>query len=267
MTAPFLRVNVFSRGPNSGNPCGVTLLEDWPEDATLFALTREAGVPTGAFLVERPGGYALRWFEPPGPEVQLCGHGTLAAAKALLDGWAPGDSVTFDTRFSGKLTVTRREPGFTVELPRLPAEAVPDPATVEAAVGSPVEEALMAVKTVAVLPEAAAVRDARPHMELIGELPADGLLITAPGDKEEGDEDGIDFVCRFFAPHRGVPEDSATGSAYCTLAPYWATRLGKTELRARQLSPRGGEVFCADLGGSVRVGGRVDAVIEGKLHV
>ena len=263
MTAPFLRVNVFAAGPGTGNPCGVTLLEDWPDDETLFALTREAGAPTGAFVVENDGGYELRWFEPPGPEVQLCGHGTLAAARALLDGWAPGDSVTFDTRFSGSLTVTRRDTGFAVALPRLPARPLADAAAVEAAVHGPVEEALAAVKTLAVLPDAEAVRQiAPPSAELVAALPADGLLVTAPGKEE-----GIDFVCRFFAPHRGVTEDSATGSAYCTLAPYWAARLGKREFRARQLSPRGGEVFCADEGGTVRVGGRVETVIEGKLHV
>lgn len=263
MTAPFLRVNVFASGSGSGNPCGVALLEDWPEDARLQALTREAGVPTGAFLVARDGGFELRWFEPPGPEVQLCGHGTLAAARALLDGWAPGDSVTFETRFSGSLTVERQGPGFAVRLPRLPASPLADPAPVEAAVNGPVVEALAAVKTLAVLPDAEAVRRAvPPAADRVAALPADGLLITAPGDEE-----GVDFVCRFFAPHRGVAEDPATGSAYCSLAPYWAARLGKAEFRARQLSPRGGEVFCADLGAAVRVGGRIETVIEGELHV
>jgi predicted PhzF superfamily epimerase YddE/YHI9 len=262
VSVPYAFLHVFARGPYSGNPCGVALLESWPDDATLFALTQELRAPTAAFVVAEEGGYALRWFEPPGPEVQLCGHGTLAAAKALLDGWAPGDALRFKTRFSGELSVVRSGDGFAVALPRLPAEAVPDRALVERIVGGPVEEALMAVKTLAVLPEAEAVRRAVPCMEAIGDLPADGLLVTAPGDEE-----GIDFVCRFFAPHRGVAEDTATGSAYCTLAPYWAARLGKREFRARQLSPRGGEVFCADEGEAVRVGGRVETLVEGKLHV
>ncbi len=262
MTAPFFHLSVFARGPYSGNPCGVVLLDAWPADAELSALTGEIGLPTVAYIVAGDSGYALRWFEGPELEVQLCGHGTLAAAKVMLDHVVPGDSVAFQTRFSGELSVVRGEPGFTVTLPRLPASAVPDPSLVEAAAGGPVEEALMAVKTLAVLPDAAAVRNAKPRMELIGGLPADGLLITAPGD-----EAGIDFVCRFFAPHRGVAEDSATGSAYCTLAPYWAVRLGKANLRARQLSPRGGEVFCSDRAGSVQVGGRVTTLVEGKLFV
>ena len=262
MPVPYAHLHVFASGPYSGNPCGVALLEAWPGDETLFALTRELRVPTAAFLVAENDGYALRWFEPPGPEVQLCGHGTLAAAKALLDGWAPGDSVTFATRHSGRLTVERDGGGFSVAMPRLPAEPLAEPAAVERAVNGPVEEALAAVKTLAVLPDAAAVRDAKPRMEVIGALPADGLLITAPGDEE-----GIDFVCRFFAPHRGVTEDTATGSAYCTLAPYWAKRLGKTSFRARQLSPRGGEVICTDEGEAVRVGGWVETLLEGKLHV
>ena len=220
-------------------------------------------MPTGAFLVARGGGYQLRWFEPPGPEVQLCGHGTLAAARALLVGWAPGDTVGFDTRHSGRLTVARQDGGFAVRLPRLAASPLADPAPVEAAVKGPVVEALAAVKTLAVLPDAEAVRRAvPPAAELVAALPADGLLITAPGDEE-----GVDFVCRFFAPHRGVAEDSATGSAYCTLAPYWAARLGRTSFRARQLSPRGGEVLCADEGDAVRVGGQFETVIEGELHV
>lgn len=262
MSLPYAHLNVFARGPYSGNPCGVVLLEAWPDDATLFALTEELRVPTAAFLVAQERGYALRWFEPPGPEVQLCGHGTLAAAKALLDGWAPGERATFETRHSGRLTVERDGEGFAVGLPCLPARPVPEPRLVEEAVNAPVEEALMAVKTLAVLPDAAAVRNAAPRMDAIGGLPADGLLITAAGDEE-----GVDFVCRFFAPHRGVAEDTATGSAYCTLVPYWAARLGKTEFRARQLSPRGGEVFCADLGDAVRVGGRVETLIEGRLDV
>ncbi|MEX0922785.1 MAG: PhzF family phenazine biosynthesis protein [Rhodovibrionaceae bacterium] len=262
MPAPFFHVSVFSRGPYSGNPCGVVLLESWPEETGLRALTAEIGLPTVAFIVTGEGPIQLRWFEGPELEVQLCGHGTLAAAKMLLDHIAPGDAVTFETRFSGALRVKRSENGFSVGLPRLPAEPLPDPAAVESAVGSPVEEALMAVKTLAVLPDAAAVRAASPRGELIGGLPADGLLITAPGD-----EAGIDFVARFFAPHRGVAEDSATGSAYCTLAPYWAARLGKTDLRARQLSPRGGEIFCSDGDERVEVGGRVTAVVQGELLI
>lgn len=262
MTAPFFHLSVFAQGPYSGNPCGVTLLEAWPHDDELKALTREIGLPTAAFLVARPDGWELRWFEPPNLEVQLCGHGTLAAAKVLLDHIAPGDAVTFETRFSGALAVGRSEAGFTVAMPRLPAEPVPDPAAVQAAVGEPLEEALMAVKTVAVLSDTEAVRNAAPRMELIGGLPADGLIVTAPGDGA-----GVDFVARFFAPHRGVTEDTATGSVYCTLAPYWAARLGKTALHARQLSPRGGEIFCRDGAEAVQVGGRVNLILEGKLHV
>ena len=170
-------------------------------------------------------------------------------------------AVAFHSQ-SGPLRVTRAGELYSLDFPARPAEplAASESVAVAKALGMAPEAVWRAVKTMAVLADEAAVRAVAPDMALVAALPSDGLIVTAPGDD-------CDFVSRYFAPHAGIPEDPVTGSAHCTLAPYWAARLGRARLDARQLSARGGELQVEDRGERVLISGRVVPFLEGRIHV
>lgn len=256
MRFPFFQVDAFTRRAFSGNPAAVCLLESWPDDALLQALAAENNLSETAYLVPEGADWRLRWFTPT-TEVDLCGHATLAAAQVLAETQA-GDATQwqFLTR-SGRLTCTAEGDAWCLTLPvlRLTPGEVPD------LPGVPVLEAFVGMDTVLVLADADAVRGFDPewarHPAFAG---VRGLCVTA-----QGDAPGVDFVSRFFAPNAGIAEDPVTGSAHCALAPYWATRLGRKRLRARQLSARGGDVDCEVDGQTVRLRGHAVTVIRGTV--
>lgn len=259
MLIPIVQVDAFTREPFRGNPAAVCVLERWLDDATMGAIAAENNLSETAFLVPRgDGSWDLRWFTPT-VEVDLCGHATLASGHVVLTRHTPdARRVVFHTR-SGALTVERDGGRLALDLPSLPA-APWDDGSVERALGARPAEVLRAVMALAVLESEAAVRAVAPDMALVAALDADGLIVTAPGDD-------ADFVSRYFAPHAGIPEDPVTGSAHCTLTPYWAARLGRPDLFARQVSARGGELWCSLGGDRVRVAGHVAEVLVGTLHL
>ncbi len=258
-------IDAFASQPFTGNPAGVVPLDAWPADALMQRIAFENGLAETAFFV-RTGAdrFALRWFTPT-VEVDLCGHATLASAFVVFHelGQA-GDRITFDSR-SGPLVVTRHSDGFLeLDFPATPPRAEDDAAlraTVSAAIGGASVTWLgrSPFDLLAVLPDAAAVRAVAPDLPRIAALGGRGLIVTAAGG------DGTDFVSRFFAPQAGVPEDPVTGSAHCALTPYWAARLGKTTLRARQVSPRGGDLLCTLAGERVKLAGRAVPYLRGEL--
>lgn len=251
------QVDAFTDRVFAGNPAAVCPLDRWLPDDRMQAIAAENNLSETAFFVPQGEAFGLRWFTP-ACEVDLCGHATLASAFVILDRLDPArQSVAFDTR-SGWLTVTRDGDRLTMDFPARPARPVEMPAGVLEAVGGRPEATLVAANYMLVYATAAEVMALRPQMAGLMDIGM-GVIATAPGDD-------CDFVSRFFVPAHGIPEDPVTGSTHCTLVPYWAARLGKAELFARQVSVRGGELFCRLDGGRVRIAGRAILYLEGTIQ-
>ncbi len=231
------QVDAFATRPFEGNPAAVCPLESWLDDALLQAIAEENNLSETAFFVPAKEGFHLRWFTPVS-EVDLCGHATLASAHVLFAHRGHrGPAITFETR-SGALTVKSKAGLLEMDFPARAPSPCAASETLVRALGQPPLEVLAADDYVAVFDSEATVRAIAPDFSLLGALGLRGVIITAPGTD-------VDFVSRFFAPKLGISEDPVTGSAHCTLAPYWAGRLGKRVLSARQVSKRGGRVACA----------------------
>jgi PhzF family phenazine biosynthesis protein len=260
MKLPLYQVDAFTSRVFAGNPAAVVPLEGWLDDGTLQAIAAENNLSETAYIVGGRGRYHIRWMTPT-TEVDLCGHATLASAWVVLNVLEPGkDIVTFDSK-SGPLVVTREGDLLALDFPsRSPEPATEALPALAAALGRAPREAWAARDYMAVFDSAVEVQALRPDMARVAALDHFALIVTAPGQ-------GVDFVSRFFAPAQGVPEDPVTGSAHCTLVPYWARRLGKARLTARQISPRGGELECEDRGERVRIAGRAVKFLEGMIEV
>lgn len=247
MQLPLYIVDAFASQLFRGNPAAVCPLTSWLPDALMQQIAAENNLSETAFLVPDGSRWALRWFTPT-VEIDLCGHATLASTLVLSLLHPAQQEFRFMTR-SGELTVTRNDAMFTLDFPQLPLVALPDPEQLATPLGVPVRRATNATtKLIAELPDAASVAQFKPDFAAIMQLPCSGLIITARGDD-------CDFVSRFFAPKMGVNEDPVTGSAHCALVPYWSSQLGKTTLHAKQLSARGGELFCEYRGERVLMSG------------
>ncbi len=260
MELPFFQVDAFTDRLFRGNPAAVCLLRSWPCDELLQAVARENNLSETAYVRTTEEGLAIRWFTPE-VEVDLCGHATLAAAWCLFHrGETSGDVLSFDSR-GGPLVVRRDGERLELDFPSRPPVVCYPPTVLYQALGRRPQDVLRAVDYLAVYHSAEEVAQLRPDMRLLQRLDTAGLMVTAPGDGE------IDFVSRYFAPRQGIEEDPVTGSAQCTLTPYWANRLNKTELRARQISRRGGELRCRMHGDRVRIAGHAVLFAEGTIHL
>jgi predicted PhzF superfamily epimerase YddE/YHI9 len=224
----------------------------------MQSIAAENNLSETAFFVGRNGRYDLRWFTPT-VEVDLCGHATLATAWLLFERLGEtNDEILFETR-SGTLSVQRKEGLIAMDLPEIPAEPYPPPRPLEQGLGRAPVQTLRATNYLAVFDDAEDVAALSPDFAVLAELDPYGVIATAPGRD-------CDFVSRFFAPSFGIDEDPVTGSAHCTLTPYWSKVLGKSELLARQISPRGGEIRCkATGGGRVEVAGDCALYLEGEI--
>jgi PhzF family phenazine biosynthesis protein len=262
---PIYEVAAFARAPFSGNPAGVCPLERWLPDATLQAIAAENNLPETAFFVPRDDGFDLRWFSPTS-EINLCGHATLATAWVLFHRLGrKGERITFESK-SGPLSVTRRGELLELDFPAWPAQPREAPPGLVEALGARPRELLGSSRDlVAVFASAEEVAGLRPNFEKLGAIDTFGVIATAAGNG--AGKDGADYVLRFFAPRAGIPEDPATGSAHCTLAPLWSARLGRTRLTARQLSGRGGDFACEHRGDRVGIGGAVVPYLEGSIEI
>ena len=262
MRLPLYQIDAFAAKPFRGNPAAICPLDRWIDDGLMQAIAAENNLAETAFFVAEGGDYRLRWFTPT-VEVDLCGHATLASGWLLLNRLAPErGEIVFHTR-SGPLGVRRGDGRLmTMDLPSRPAQPV-DPCSglIEAMGGASPSAILAARDYLLVYDNEAQVRALKPDMAALIETDCFAVCATAPGD------DGHDFVSRFFAPAQGIPEDPVTGSAHCTLAPFWAKRLGKSELKAYQASARGGELLVADRGERVELAGQCALYLEGFIHV
>jgi PhzF family phenazine biosynthesis protein len=257
---PIWQVDAFTTRLYGGNPAAVVVLDALIGDETMQAIAAENNLAETAFIVARSDVSPLRWFTPT-VEVDLCGHATLASAHVLFRYYfASLQKLVFSTR-SGELSVTRDGELLALDFPARPAHAVVASEALLAALGIRAREVLRAPRDLlAIFDNEAQVRAFRPDFARIGALDATGLIISAPGEE-------VDFVSRFFAPKAGIPEDPATGSSHCTLAPYWAARLGKSRLTARQLSARVGEMRCELRGQRVLIAGGAVEYLRGEIEV
>lgn len=253
---PVYQVDAFASRVFAGNPAAICPLEQWLPDHQMQAIAAENNLSETAFFVRNGDGYGLRWFTPK-VEVDLCGHATLASAFVILNRLAPGNSVRFETK-SGTLVVTRDGDLLSMDFPsRPPAECAVHPQLLAALGGQP-ETVLGARDYLVVYGSEDEVRALDPDMEMLKRIDRFAVIATAPGQD-------ADFVSRFFAPAKGVPEDPVTGSAHTTLIPYWSKRLGNKKLHAYQVSPRGGELWCEDRGERVTMSGMAVQFLEGTI--
>ena len=262
MRLPIYQIDAFASAVFKGNPAAVVPLEQWLPDATLQAVALENNLSETAFFVPEGDLWRLRWFTP-AVEVDLCGHATLATAHLIFTRLAPGrDRVAFLTR-SGRVEVARKGELLELDFPAAAPQIRSDAMTLDAlegALGCRPEEAYVASKYMAVFHSEEQVAALKPDMARVVALGGIGVIATAPGR-------ACDFVSRFFAPAAGIPEDPVTGSAHTVLTPFWAKRLGKRQLQARQISARGGELACEDRGERVGIAGRAVLYLEGTITI
>lgn len=261
MPLTIYQVDAFTPRPFAGNPAAVCILPAPTIDSWMLAVAREMNLSETAFLVRQDDGYNLRWFTP-AVEVDLCGHATLASAHIL---WEAGhlnaaQQARFHTR-SGILTAERQGNWIELDFPATPAEPAPAPPGLLEALGSPVRTSgKTRFDYLLELESESAVRNLRPDFKLLERVQARGIIVTSRSDGPE-----FDFVSRFFAPQSGVNEDPVTGSAHCSLGPFWGERLGKQELVAYQASERGGIVKVRLAGARVKLAGQAVTVLRGEL--
>jgi predicted PhzF superfamily epimerase YddE/YHI9 len=257
-----VQVDAFTDRPFRGNPAAVCVLDRPRPDDWLAAVAREMNLSETAFLERRADGWSLRWFTP-AVEVELCGHATLASAHALWEAGlaAPDETLRFHTR-SGKLTARRDPAGVILDFPAEPAIAQPPPAGLLDALGMARAEATARNRFdwLVQADTATQVRGLQPDMAELARIETRGVVVTALAD-----DDSHDFVSRWFGPRVGVNEDPVTGSAHCCLGPWWATRLGRDQLRGYQASARGGTVGVHVRAGRVELIGQAVTVLRGEL--
>lgn len=264
MQLKLYQVDAFAQKLFEGNPAAVVPLESWLPDATMQAIAQENNLAETAFVVPVESGYHIRWFTP-AAEVALCGHATLASAFVLFEllGEAT-ETLRFDSA-SGPLWVVRNSAGLLeLNFPAQALQAVDAPKSlIKGLALKPAEfECLAQEDYLIVLESAEQLRTVQPDHACLQQLDLRGVIVTSPADQAQ-----YDFYARFFAPKLQVPEDPVTGSAYTQLVPYWQERLGQTEFVARQLSPRGGDVFCSLSGDRVLIAGNAVCYLRGEIVV
>ena len=261
MRTPIFQLDAFTTRLFAGNPAAVMPMDRFPDDAVMQAIAAENNLAETAFLVREGADYRLLWFTP-ATEVPLCGHATLASAAVVMERLEPTRrGVVFHTA-SGPLTVSRAAQSYVMNFPARPSERVLAPLGLEQALGVvPLEVFVNAFNYMAVLDSVRVLRELAPDMAMLVRLDRSGVIVTAPGDGS------WDFVSRYFAPAKGIPEDPVTGAAHCMLVPYWARRLDKTEFRAFQASRRGGEIVCRQVGDRVELEGSCVFYLEGEVEI
>jgi PhzF family phenazine biosynthesis protein len=261
MKLPLYQVDAFTNQVFKGNPAAVCLMESWLDDTLLQNIASENNLSETAFLVPRSKGqFDLRWFTPT-LEVDLCGHATLASAFIIFE-FVDQDltSIGFETA-SGHLSVTRSDNRLVMDFPARVPEPVECPALLPEALGADPVEVHASRDLLAVFENESIVKAITPDFDKLNQIKDTfAVMVSAPGDD-------CDFVSRFFAPKAGILEDPVTGSAHCTLIPFWAARLGKHKLHARQVSQRGGELFCELMDNRVRMAGHAVLYAKGEIYI
>lgn len=261
MNIALYQVDAFTSALFSGNPAAVCPTNEWLPDETMQQIAMENNLAETAFIVPEGDGYGIRWFTPV-LEVDLCGHATLASAWVVFNRLGfPGSSVVFQSRRSGPLTVTRSEDRLTLDFPSDQVNLIEGGTEFSGCFNiEPIRIYRGRTDLLFEFKSEAEIKGLVPDLKKIVSLDARGVIATAAGDE-------VDVVSRFFGPACGVDEDPVTGSAHTTLIPFWAERLGRDTLRARQLSRRGGELYCRHLGARTEISGNAVLYLEGLITV
>ncbi|HLH06043.1 MAG TPA: PhzF family phenazine biosynthesis protein [Terriglobales bacterium] len=261
MPTPIFQVDAFTRRRFGGNPAAVIPLKIFFADEILQAIAAENNLAETAFLVPENGDYRLRWFTP-AVEVPLCGHATLASAAVVMERLEPGRTRVVFHSASGPLTVLRQKIGYVMDFPVRHSEGIPTPPELIHALGTvPVEVQSNEFNYLALLESERQLRELAPNMVALARVGRPGVIVTTAGHGE------YDFISRYFAPAKGIPEDPVTGAAHCMLAPFWAKRLNKQEFRAFQASKRGGEIICRLVGDRIELQGECVFYMEGEVEI
>ncbi|MFJ6414336.1 PhzF family phenazine biosynthesis protein [Terribacillus saccharophilus] len=259
MRIPIYQIDAFTNEQFKGNPAAVCPLNEWINEDLMQEIAAENNLSETAFFVKKRDEYELRWFTPSG-EIDLCGHATLASAYVICTYLDESlKSVKFNTK-SGLLEVSIDGNLFTLSFPSRKGEKCDTPEELIKGLGKAPKEVYKSRDYLAVFESEQDVLSLELNMDELKKLDGFGVIVTAKGKE-------VDFVSRFFAPKAGVDEDPVTGSAHCTLIPYWKNILNKNELVALQLSARGGKLYCTDLGEKVKMSGEAVAFLEGYINV
>ncbi|MGB7068836.1 MAG: PhzF family phenazine biosynthesis protein [Pyrinomonadaceae bacterium] len=262
MKLQIFQVDAFTSKPFGGNPAAVVPLAGWLPDETMLKIAAENNLSETAFFVREGSRYHIRWFTPT-VEVNLCGHATLASAFVIFNELKlEKDLIRFHSDRSGELGVQKQGDMLVLDFPAFPMTEIEPKAAIALALGM-VPLGTWETQGNMVMVRLQNERDVRwvtPDMPALIELPYDEVILTAPGDD-------CDFASRMFAPKLGIPEDPVTGAIHCSLIPYWAGVLGKTEVFARQVSARGGELFCSLNGDRVSIGGNAKLYMKGEIFI
>jgi PhzF family phenazine biosynthesis protein len=262
MSVPLFHVDAFTAAPFAGNPAGVCLLDAAADPGWMAAVAKEIDLPATAFVHADGDSFALRWFTARA-ELELCGHGTLASSHVLLEtGRVRRDQpIRFQSR-GGPLTASLRDGWIELDFPATPERTIAPPPGLAEALGAEIRYVGRGrLDCLVELADESTVRSLKPDLAKLRDVDARGIIVTSRSATTDRD-----FVSRFFAPSVGIAEDPVTGSAHCCLAPYWAAKLGKTELVAEQVSTRGGVLKLRVDGDRVRIAGQAVTVIRGELQ-
>jgi PhzF family phenazine biosynthesis protein len=255
---PLYQVDAFAEKPFAGNPAAVVVLDKWLETQVMQNIAMENNLSETAFLVKQDEVYLVRYFTPT-IEVDLCGHATLASGFVLFNFFGEEKTITFRTTKKGDMYVSRKDDLVVLDFPTDDFSSTEIPELIVDALGEKPIEAYWGLNDLMLVYEnEQQIQNMVPNFYLLGNVKSRGVCVTAPSKE-------VDFVSRFFAPQSGINEDPVTGSAHTTLIPYWANRLGKTTMIARQLSKRGGTIYCELVGDRVKIGGKAIHYLSGTI--
>ena len=262
MKLKIYQIDAFTEHVFSGNPAAVCILDKWLGSKLMQKIAQENNLAETAFLVQKNASYELRWFTPE-IEVDLCGHATLAAAYVLYHYHGHlENTIRFYSHRSGELFIKKAKDGYiTMDFPSDQIEVIQGSTTINKAIGLTPERTIKG-KTdyLLIYNSLEEIEHIEPDFTLLNQLDCRGVIVSAPGNE-------VDFVSRFFAPKCGIPEDPVTGSAHTTMTPYWSKVFGKTEMTAKQLSKRGGDLVCEYLGERVKISGKAVPYMIGEISI
>lgn len=261
MKLDIYQADAFTGKLFEGNPAAVCPLDEWLPDSVLQKIAMENNLSETAFFIKEEGteSYRLRWFTPRA-EVDLCGHATLATAHILFEKLDHKDPEIVFSSNSGPLRVRRDDHLLVMNFPATAGEKVDPPEKLMKALEVQSDEVYKASDYMVILNDEKQIRDLKPNFYLLQDVDTRGIIVTAPGEE-------FDFISRFFAPALGIDEDPVTGSAHTMLTPYWARKLGMKQLQARQLSARGGTVYCRHLDKRVEIAGEAVTYLTGSIEI
>lgn len=262
MNLQIFQIDAFTIKPLSGNPAAVCPLQEWLPDETMLKIAAENNLSETAFFVKRDDFYEIRWFTPT-VEINLCGHATLATSYVIFNCLNLEESVIkFYSSRSGHLSVEKQNDLLILDFPKYGLNEIEIMPELVEAIGKTPKRMweTQGNMTMLLFETEEDVKSLQPDMSALSKIPFDEFIVTAKGTNS-------DFVSRLFAPRIGIPEDPVTGATHCSLIPYWAEQLGKEKLYARQLSERGGELFCELNGERVKIGGNAALYLKGEIYV